>query len=1043
MHSGLDGILRCNLAGVRDLSAVTQILHCQLLLEKHIRCNIIIFKTFIVIHSTTSGTCHKYSPLKPNNPTYLISSSRIVNGRSKYKYRESFPKSGSFYPILPEKRETRIEKRETSRPKKQFVDHKAIFRSYKTIDMAELDNLIRQRASVKSKLTIFSKFISNLNTTYPDGVITAGHAIVELEQRLERAQDLINIFDDIQGQIENICENLDQQYLEQENFQTSFFAIISKAKYLLTKNTLQPQPSLSSEGPSIRPLTYTDEHKKQNIKLPTIQLKKFHGHYEEWLEFRDTFESLIHKNEDITNIQKFHYLRASLEGGASQIIQSLEFSSENYDIAWKLICDRYNNPRILVNNHVKALFNLENIREESPKLLRKMIDNVTKHLRALQTLKEPTEKWDTLIIYLVTTKLDPTTAREWEETKSTLETPTLDDLKSFLKKSFRSTRITCPDFIKLNVQERLEQVKRVKACINCLRPGHTIKECRASFCKHCKRKHNSMLHFETREASAETDIETEGQSQAVCLTARDVHNSQVILATAQIYIRDKNNKQYLVRVLLDAGSQSSFINKELCNRLKLPVSNVDIQVSGLNQACASIELKTIANIKSRINNFNMLVTCLVVPQITNELPNFKIDSNTLNIPQHIKLADPAFNVPNKIDLLLGADCFWELLCIGQLRLKHVGPILQKTRFGWIISGCVPTPQIRTIQCNLNIEQQIHSQLERFWTVEEIAQVRTLSREERECESHFLQNTKRNSDGRFVVTIPLKDSPNKLGDSYTTAKKPNIIKNDFYVDDLLSGADKIEDAIQIANDVSRELQKGCFKLRKWVSNSPEILQGIETNDTSNIVNFGADESTKTLGLIWNGRTDTLSYNINYESNKHITKRTILSETSQIFDPLGLLSPCIITPKLILQMLWHEGLSWDEALPAHIHANPKERRNSGPLTSQEIQAASLRLVKLSQYQMFPREIEILTDKGSVVPKDKLSKLNPFLDQNKIIRLAGVRDLSAVTQILHCQLLLEKTHTLQYNHFQNVYCYSFYNKWNLPQIQSIEAKQPNNVS
>lgn len=60
-----------------------------------------------------------------------------------------------------------------------------------------------------------------------------------------------------------------------------------------------------------------------------------------------------------------------------------------------------------------------------------------------------------------------------------------------------------------------------------------------------------------------------------------------------------------------------------------------------------------------------------------------------------------------------------------------------------------------------------------------------------------------------------------------------------------------------------------------------------------------------------------YNINSECSGRVTKRVILSETSQIFDSLGLLSSCTIISKIILQNLWCEKLTWDEALPAHIH------------------------------------------------------------------------------------------------------------------------------
>ena len=48
----------------------------------------------------------------------------------------------------------------------------------------------------------------------------------------------------------------------------------------------------------------------QGIKLPTIAFPEFDGDYMQWLTFRDTFECLIHENDELPAIQKFHYLRA-------------------------------------------------------------------------------------------------------------------------------------------------------------------------------------------------------------------------------------------------------------------------------------------------------------------------------------------------------------------------------------------------------------------------------------------------------------------------------------------------------------------------------------------------------------------------------------------------------------------------------------------------------------------------------------------------------------------------------------------------------------
>jgi len=56
------------------------------------------------------------------------------------------------------------------------------------------------------------------------------------------------------------------------------------------------------------------------------------------------------------------------------------------------------------------------------------------------------------------------------------------------------------------------------------------------------------------------------------------------------------------------------------------------------------------------------------------------------IPNNIKLADPNFNVSSSIDMLIGAELFWRIICAGQIRQSNNAPILQKTHFVWIISG---------------------------------------------------------------------------------------------------------------------------------------------------------------------------------------------------------------------------------------------------------------------------------------------------------------------------------------------------------------------
>lgn len=105
------------------------------------------------------------------------------------------------------------------------------------------------------------------------------------------------------------------------------------------------------------------------------------------------------------------------------------------------------------------------------------------------------------------------------------------------------------------------------------------------------------------------------------------------------------------------------------------------------------------------------------------------------------------------------------------------------------------------------------------------------------------------------------------------------------------------------------------LRKWKSNEPQLLP--EPDQLSPEFNIGDTESSKTLGLGWHSLSDQLYFPISPTIVKGNTKRDILSVIAQIFDPLGLLSPCVILMKILLQKLWLQRLTWDEELPPVIY------------------------------------------------------------------------------------------------------------------------------
>lgn len=104
-----------------------------------------------------------------------------------------------------------------------------------------------------------------------------------------------------------------------------------------------------------------------------------------------------------------------------------------YDVAIKLLRDRFENQRLIINNHVKNIVNIQSISKESHVALRKLVDSVQKDLKALNSLKEPVDQWDTLLIFLLSAKVDSVTRREWEIDSLRRDITDFDGSLQFLK----------------------------------------------------------------------------------------------------------------------------------------------------------------------------------------------------------------------------------------------------------------------------------------------------------------------------------------------------------------------------------------------------------------------------------------------------------------------------------------------------------------------------------------------------------------------------------------------------------------------------------
>jgi hypothetical protein len=145
---------------------------------------------------------------------------------------------------------------------------------------------------------------------------------------------------------------------------------------------------------------------------------------------------------------------------------------------------------------------------------------------------------------------------------------------------------------------------------------------------------------------------------------------------------------------------------------------------------------------------------------------------------------------------------------------------------------------------------------------------------------------------------------------------DVAQRDFYVDDVLSGAESVQEAKELQQQLIELLKAGGFELHKWSTNSPQLLNHY---DTPQPVQLSESHAVKTLGLSWHPAEDLFVISTEQVAitNLPSTKRTVFSVIARLYDPLGLAGPVIVTGKMMLQRLWRQQLKWDQPLAQANH------------------------------------------------------------------------------------------------------------------------------
>ncbi|KYN09171.1 hypothetical protein ALC57_18726 [Trachymyrmex cornetzi] len=353
------------------------------------------------------------------------------------------------------------------------------------------------------------------------------------------------------------------------------------------------------------------------------------------------FESLVACNASLSKVQKFHYLKTSVTGEAAVLIHNLKISEANYDSAWQLLIDEYDDQQTLVHTHLHAFASLPVMKTENVNDLRKLRDTVSSSLAALKNLDRPVNEWDDLLVYLIAQKFSPRTRSEWNLKRTEFaKLPSYKDINDFLtlrirrlsdhSDSSKDTRryrddkprssvnnvtankcvgcsgnhsvLKCKEFLDKTVEQRGDFARQSRLCLNCLRSGHFLQQCPSkSRCSHCSRSHHSLLHFSNNVKADATATSSKIRAEAqpftptasnapVAASSNHVTNtrtglpadtvpSNVLLAIAWVDVHTTEGRSFKVRALLDQGSTFSFISQSLCQTLRTKRQRSNLQVT--------------------------------------------------------------------------------------------------------------------------------------------------------------------------------------------------------------------------------------------------------------------------------------------------------------------------------------------------------------------------------------------------------------------------------------------------------------------------------
>uniref|UniRef100_T1GFZ7 Uncharacterized protein n=1 Tax=Megaselia scalaris TaxID=36166 RepID=T1GFZ7_MEGSC len=397
-----------------------------------------------------------------------------------------------------------------------------------------------------------------------------------------------------------------------------------------------PKASTKLEELSMQSTMMHSSLKENEVKIPTVELPHFNGRYEDWRNYINLFDVLIHTNTSLESIHKLKYFWTTLEGDALDIIKHLPLNGSSYSIARELLKKRFEHKRKLVNNYLNRLFKAPVIQNESSNSIKQVINTINDCTNSLKQLDLSIP--DYVIIYNIVDILPIETVKDWEKSLgASIDLPQLEQFMDFLETKFRT----------------LESTEAVNE--NHLKQQKTFA---AENEEHDSTSANRNFH---------------------------VQSSSKLLGTARIKVVNLYGCSNFERALVDPCSTDNYITSSTANKLKLQkyFAPTEVLTMGNNEP-SKCSHRVNFRIESLQGKFTMEISAAIVDNITTNMPETELPWNNFGSLVQLPLSDPFFNRPLPINILLGVDVH---ALIKLDKSERYGKLIaENTLLGYLIRG---------------------------------------------------------------------------------------------------------------------------------------------------------------------------------------------------------------------------------------------------------------------------------------------------------------------------------------------------------------------